>query len=249
MSFSNNKDCCISPDSQSSNNFEIIFNNNINLQINKINNIEYIEENKQKTINSEQINLCNKLTQTEYCTLYEYENKEDIEESIEEKFDKLNKKKRKRKECTDLIRSKLFNYFNKMIYNWIKTSKDKDDKIEIQQFSLKQNNKDNIKEVMSKQLKDLFVSKITTEQITNGLLIKKLDSNYKTLFDYFISDRNKNDENKEFLKNFIFLNKYLESLKGIESDEYINRIRKVAQEYDLWLGKKVHLFKRKTTSI
>ena len=252
MSFSNNKDSCISPDSQSFNNLPIIFNNNnINLQINKPNDdIIYIEERKQKSLNSEQINVCNKLTQTEYCALYKYENKEDIEKSIEEeKIDKLNKKKRKRKQCTDLIRSKLFNYFNRMVYNWIKSSKDKNDKIEIQQYSLKQNNKDNIKEAMSKQLKDIFIPKTSTEQITNELLIKKLDSNYKTLFDFFISDGNKNDENNEFLKNFTFLNNYLESLKGIESDEYINRVRKVAQEYDLWLGKKVHLFKRKTNSI
>jgi DNA-binding protein H-NS len=68
------------------------------------------------------------------------------------------------------------------------------------------------------------------------------------LFDYFISDGNISNENKEFLKNFTFLNNYLETLRKDESEEYINKVREVAQKYNSWLEKKVHLFKRKNSS-
>ena len=244
-----NENFCASDDSQPYNNLQIIFNNNnFNLELTKTNDIKYIENSKQ---NINPINSCSKFTQTEFCALYEYENKEDLEDiediEEEEKIDKLNK--RKRKNCTDLIRSKLFNYFNKMLYNWIISSKDKIDKSLFQQYYLKQNKKDNIKEVMEKKLKDIFIPNNSTEQITDELIIKKLDSNYKTLFDYFISDGNISNENREFFKNFTFLNNYLETLKRDENEEYINRVRKVAKEYNLWLDKKVHLFKRNTISI
>ena len=243
----NNENFFTIPDSKSYNNFQIISNNNFNLQSIKTNDIKYIETSCQNIRNSAPINVYSKSTQTEFCSLYEYENKEDIDEIKEEKINKLNK--RKRKNCTDLIRSKIFNYFNKMLYNWIKSSKDKNDKIEIQQYCLKQNTKDNIREVMTKTLKEIFIPKISVDQITNELLLKKLDSNYKTLFDYFISDGNISNENREFFKNFTFLNNYLETLKRDENEEYINRVRKVAKEYNLWLDKKVHLFKRNTISI
>ena len=248
----NNENCFTSPDFPSYNNFQIVCNNGINLESTKTNDIKYhtflkyIETSKESI---DSINVCSKFTQTEFCPLYEYENKEDLEdiEDIEnEKIDKINKKKRK--DSPDLIRSKLFNYFNKMLFNWIISSKDKKDKAIIQQYCLKQNKKDNIREVMAKKLKDIFKPKISLEQITNELLLKKLDSKYETLFDYFISDGNISDENKDFLKNFTFLNNYLETLRSNESNEYINRVREVAQNYNLWLEKKVHLFKRKDSS-
>jgi len=240
----NNENCCIIPDSPSDNNLEINHNNDFNLQSTKTDDINYIG------ICNQNINECSQSTQTEFCDLYKYENKDEIEDLDgieEEKIDKLIK--RKRKNCTDLIRSKLFNYFNKMLYNWIISSKDQNDKAIIQQYYLKQNKKDNIKEVMGKKLKDIFIPKNSIEQITNELILKKLDSYYKTLFDYFISDGNISNENKEFFKNFTFLNNYLEALRRDESEDYINRVRTVAEKYDSWLGQKVHLFKRKTNSI
>ena len=125
------------------------------------------------------------MTQTEYCPLYEYENKEEIQE---QKIGNLNK--RKRKDHADLIRSKLFNYFNKMLYNWIISSKGKNDKITIQQYFLKQNKKDNIKEVMTKKLKDIFIPKNSTEQIANELCMS-LRSVHRKHSEYL--ERNKYD--------------------------------------------------------
>ena len=157
----NNENYCSSSDSPSDSNLKIIHNksnNDFNLQSTKTDDINYI-------------GICSQSTQTEFCDLYKYENKDDIEDSDdiqEEKIDKLIK--RKRKNCTDLIRSKLFNYFNKMLYNWIISSKDQNDKAIIQQYYLKQNKKDNIKEVMGKKLKDIFIPKNSTEQITKSLV-------------------------------------------------------------------------------
>ena len=238
MIYSSDKNWYNSLDYQSYNDFQISFNNNINLQSDQTAKFEYIETSK----TTGPIDVCSKSTQTEYSPLYVYESNEDIKE---QEIYNLNKNKRKRKDCTDLIRSKLFNYFNKMLYKWIISSEDINDEIKIQPYCLRQNNKESIKEVMTKKLKDIFLPKNPTEQITNKLFIKKLETNYKTLFDYFISDDNISKENEDFFKNFVFLNNYLETLKESESDEYINKVSQVAKEYESWLGKKVHLFKKK----
>jgi hypothetical protein len=135
----NNENFFTSLDFPSNNNLQIVFSNGFNLESTKTNDIKYIETSKE---NFDSINVCSKFTQTEFCPLYEYENKEDLEdiEDIEnEKIDKINKKKRK--DSPDLIRSKLFNYFNKMLFNWIVSSRDKNDKAIIQQYYLKQNKK------------------------------------------------------------------------------------------------------------
>ena len=88
----NNENCCIIPDSPSDNNLEINHNNDFNLQSTKTDDINYIG------ICNQNINECSQSTQTEFCDLYKYENKDDIEDLDgieEEKIDKLIKRKRK----------------------------------------------------------------------------------------------------------------------------------------------------------
>ena len=92
-----------------------------------------------------------KETQTEFSQLYIKENEEEGEEEEEKKLLKK-KKKKKRKNDTDLIRNKIFNHFNKVIYNWLIISKNDRDKIEIIQYRPEKLNKELISTLMSQKI-------------------------------------------------------------------------------------------------
>lgn len=185
-----------------------------------------------------------KETQTEFSQLYIKENEEEGEEEEEKKLLKK-KKKKKRKNDTDLIRNKIFNHFNKVIYNWLIISKNDQDKIEIIQYRPEKLNKELISTLMGQKIKELFVQKNSSNIIINNLLKKKLEYTYQELYNYFISDKENINEEKEFLNDFFYLKNYLESLKGKEDENYINRLKTIALEFDKWKDKKVHLFKKK----
>lgn len=185
-----------------------------------------------------------KETQTEFSQLYIKENEEEGEEEEEKKLLKK-KKKKKRKNDTDLIRNKIFNHFNKVIYNWLIISKNDQDKIEIIQYRPEKLNKELISTLMGQKIKELFVQKNSSNIIINNLLKKKLEYTYQELYNYFISDKENINEEKEFLNDFFYLKNYIESLKGKEDENYINRLKTIALEFDKWKDKKVHLFKKK----
>ena len=185
-----------------------------------------------------------KETQTEFSQLYIKENEEEGEEEEEKKLLKK-KKKKKRKNDTDLIRNKIFNHFNKVIYNWLIISKNDQDKIEIIQYRPEKLNKELISTLMGHKIKELFVQKNSSNIIINNLLKKKLEYTYQELYNYFISDKENINEEKEFLNDFFYLKNYIESLKGKEDENYINRLKTIALEFDKWKDKKVHLFKKK----
>ena len=186
-----------------------------------------------------------KETQTEFSQLYIKENEEEGEEEEEKKKLLKKKKKKKRKNDTDLIRNKIFNHFNKVIYNWLIISKNDQDKIEIIQYRPEKLNKELISTLMSQKIKELFVQKNSSNIIINNLLKKKLEYTYQELYNYFISDKENINEEKEFLNDFFYLKNYIESLKGKEDENYINRLKTIALEFDKWKDKKVHLFKKK----
>ena len=185
-----------------------------------------------------------KETQTEFSQLYIKENEEEGEEEEKKKLLKK-KKKKKRKNDTDLIRNKIFNHFNKVIYNWLIISKNDQDKIEIIQYRPEKLNKELISTLMGQKIKELFVQKNSSNIIINNLLKKKLEYTYQELYNYFISDKENINEEKEFLNDFFYLKNYIESLKGKEDENYINRLKTIALEFDKWKDKKVHLFKKK----
>lgn len=231
--------------------------NNINLFLNpKIDNHsdnQSIEDTKE---------YVNKSTSTEYNSRYYEENKIDDKlnnsESFEENSDFLNinkiskiKRKKKRKYDTDLIRNKIFIYFNKMLYSWLIKAIPDDEKKEINQISMLKINKAKIRSLMSKTLKSLFVLPEETEKIFNDKLLQKLEYNYQTLYNLFISKSNDFskdiifEDKNELFEDFYYLDDYLEDIKKVEDKEYIGKVRKVAIEYEKWMNNKVHLFKKK----
>ena len=192
-------------------------------------------------------------TQTNYKLLYQKEEKKekDKNEDNEENKEIVNNKQKKRKDDADLMRDKIFKYFNKMVYNWIKNTKNNNDKINIYHFIFK-NNKTTINECMNKQLKNLFLKEIDgkldqkLKQINNNLLIKKLEYKYEDIYKLFISQKEKINKSEELLKDFYFLDDFLEELKKKkEDDEYLSRLKEVALHYDKWKDKKTHLWGKK----
>ena len=171
----------------------------------------------------------------------------------EEKLIKTN-----RKYQDDLIRDKIFKFFNRMIYNWLKSpenEKEKDnDDIVILNFHFQKNNKSYINDSMNKLLKDLFIypekdleEKI--KKINNDLLKYKLGLGYKYVYNIFTSNKVEIKESEEFLKGFVFLDEYIEQLKEKEkyekNDEYFVRLKTVALNYNDWKDKKARLWKNK----
>lgn len=224
-----------------------LFNNNENIHQNTNDNFKndndfcIVKTNK---ITIENILLKDECTQTEPSELYTKENKE--EKNVKEVQIILETKK-KRKDSPDDIRPKIFNYFNKMIYFWISSTKNLNSDIEIIQYSLEKNNKQCIAQQMNKLLKELFVSQDNInniEQIDNKLLKDKLNLKYEKAYKYFISGPNEIKGKEELFENFSFLEDYLKNLEKKESKEYISKVKEVATRYDEWKDKKVHLFKK-----
>ena len=201
-------------------------NTNINDNINN--------NKKEKSYNFEnKIIYKDECTQTSFNELFKEEEEEDEPKS-------------KRKISPDLIRDKIFNYFNKMIYIWLIT---KNKNIEINQYSFKKNNKTIISETFNKSLKDLFISKTQVNDLDktiNKLLKNKVNLKYEEAYKMFIYgvDKNEKDKKKEFLENFPFLEDFLKQMEGKENNEYISRVREVATRYHEWIDKKIHLFKK-----
>ena len=203
--------------------------------ISKVHNFEYLAITKPKIINTS--------TQTEF--------KKENENNENNESEKDPKNKKSRKNDTDLIRIKLFNYFNNMLFNWIQKSiNHRKYNIHIIQYHSKIN-KNTISTIMNKYLYEVFLqendSKII-DTIKNELLKEKLNSKYKTIYDYFISPKNSVEllqKSKNFWKNFYFLEDYLEELKEKENDIYINRMKIISLEYNKWLNNKVYFFKKK----
>ena len=225
---------------QSSNN-KIIFNNN-SLTLYKTDNFDLMLKQ-------------DKSTQTDYKLLYQKEEKKenDKKKEKEEKEEKEESKQKKRKFDADLMRDKIFKYFNKMVYNWLKISENKNDKINIYYFKFK-NNKTIINECMNKQLKNLFLDQKENnaalgqrlKKTNNKLLIEKLQYRYEDIYKLFISQKEKINETKELLDNFYFLDDFLEELKKKnENNEYLSRLKEVALNYEIWKNKKAHLWGKK----
>ena len=180
---------------------------------------------------------------------FEIKDKENIStqtnSNLLEENDEINGKKKRRKYLPDLIRDKIFKNFNKMLFNWINSSKNKNDNINIIQYSLKKNNKENISQAMNKLLKELFVLDINDiNQIDNELLKQKLELKYEDVYKIFISDHSTININEELFKNFSFLNDFLRNLEKTEKEDYINKVKEIALRYDDWKNKKIHLFKK-----
>lgn len=210
---------------------------NIDINIfNKINNI--YEENKTNDlcINT---NKKDQSTQTELNPLY-------IEEEDIPNITKELKEDKKRKDSPDLIRDKIFKYFNKMIFNWILNTKGQKDEIDIISYQFEKNNKQCISESMNKCLKELFIPKNQIEKlknINNELLKYKLDFNYKKIYEIFICEPNQIKPDNyldNFLDNFKILEDFLESLKGKENKKYIKKVKDIALTYEKWKDKKMH---------
>lgn len=194
-----------------------------------------------KVDNFEILDNKNKYTQTELSSLFIKENEDNKEQNIQ--------KIKQRKNDTDLIRNKLFIYFNNMLYNWIKISINNNDNVHVIPYHFKIINKKNILSIINKNLYELFVHEYDCKIIDtmqNELLKEKLKCKYKTIYDYFITEKNSIgllQKNQDFWTNFKFLEDYLEELKEKENDIYINRMKVISLEYNKWLNEKVHLFK------
>ena len=196
--------------------------------VSKVDNFEYLDIINPKTKDSS--------TQTDLHLLFSKENENNA------------KDKRHRKNDTDLIRIKLFKYFNNMLYNWIKNSINHSKDIHIIQYDSKIN-KNTISNIMNKNLYELFLQENDNkiiDTIKNELLKEKLNCKYKTIYDYFITQKNSIGilkKSQNFWKHFYFLEDYLEELKEKENDIYINRMKTISLEYNKWLNNKAHLFK------
>ena len=222
-------------------------------------NLSFSSDNKNQNdsqYNEDKKEFVDKSTSTEYNKMYYEENKKDdkliIEESIEENndfldFNNLNKKKRKkkRKYDTDLIRNKIFIYFNKMLYNWLIKAIPDDEKKQINQISLPKINKEKICSLMSKTLKGLVLLPEEAENEFDDKLLHKLGYKYQELYNLFISKSNDLVIDNDLFQDFYHLENYLSDIRKIEDNEYIAKVRKVATEYEKWMNNKVHLFKKK----
>lgn len=232
----------------------------IHSNINNINLSFYPENENQNDIqfNENQKEFVDKSTSTEYNGMYYEENKKDdkiiSEDSIKENNDFLNinnltkkKRKKKRKYDTDLIRNKIFIYFNKMLYNWLINALPDDEKKEINQISLTKINKEKINSLMGQTMKSLFLLPEETEKKFDDKLLQKLGYKYQELYNIFISKSKSNDfgKNNDLFQNFYYLDDYLSDIRKIEDNEYIGKVRKVAIEYEKWMNNKAHLFKKK----
>lgn len=233
--------------------------NNYSYDLSSFNNIYLISnpnnENQNNLSNDVKKEYIDKSTSTEYNEMYYEENKKDDKlifgESIEENNDFLNinnlikrKRKKKRKYDTDLIRNKIFIYFNKMLYNWLIKAIPDDEKKLINQISLIKINKEKIRSLMSKTLKSLFLLPEEAENNFDDRLIQKLGYKYQTLYNRFISKSNDFDIDNDLFQDFYYLENYLSDIRKIEDNEYIGKVRKVAIEYEKWMNNKVHLFKK-----
>jgi hypothetical protein len=223
--------------------FDITSNNLISNQANL--NEKNNNNNLENEFNKIEIKIISKYTrdigtQTNFSRLYE----------IEEKLIKKN-----RIYQADLIRDKIFTFFNGMIFDWLTSTKnEKDCDLDIINFRFSKNNKECINDSMNKRLKELFLYpkkdlEEKLKQINNELLKYKLELEYKYIYNIFISNKDSIKENEEFLKNFVLLDEYIEQLKlnpkFEQNQEYITRLKKVALNYNEWKDKKVHLFKKK----
>ena len=164
---------------------------------------------------------------------------------LSDMIDEIPSKKKTRKYSPDLIRDKIFKNFNKILYNWIYSSKNENDNINIIQYNLEKNNKKCISQAMNKQLKELFLLDINDiNHIDNELLKQKLELKYEDVYKNFISESCKININEELYKNFQFLDDFLRNMMNTEEEEYINKLKKIALRYDDWKNKKIHLFKK-----
>ena len=183
-----------------------------------------------------QTNKKNASTQTDPKFLYIEEEKDTIE--LNTNYFKT------RKDSPDLIRDKIFKFFNKMLYEWILSTKTSKDDIEIIRYSFK-NNKKFIVESMKKYLKELFVKEnqiSAVNKINNELLKNKLERKYEDLYKIFISEQNANIGN--FYDNFKFLKDFLKDMEEKnEKKEYIDKVKDIALRYEEWKGKKIHFSK------
>ena len=228
MSFTTSQKNIINENSisvQSKINYEV--NNDINLKIAQTTSLEYREK-------------LDKEVQTDHCHLY-YEEKE-IDIDNNNIF-----LKNKRKISPDLIRDKIFNHFNKVLYIWL-TANIKDDKPEVIQFTFQQNNKTKISETMEKQLKEIFFDpeEINRLNITDNEFLKEiLELKYEDIYNIFIGQPKNSEEknNTKFLNHFSYLSDFLKEMEGKECQEYITRVREVATRYKEWIKNKIHLFK------
>lgn len=180
-----------------------------------------------------------KEVQTDHCYLY----------NIENEMDNDNNNiflKNKRKVSPDLIRDKIFNHFNKVLYIWL-TANIKNDKPEVIQFTFQQNNKTKISETMEKQLKEIFFDpeEINSLNITDNEFLKEiLELKYEDVYRIFINEpKNSEEHNIKFLNHFSYLSDFLKEMEGKECQEYISRVREVATRYKEWIKNKIHLFK------
>ena len=173
--------------------------------------------------------------QTESKALYEQEENNLI---IINKI-KINKS---RKDSADLIRDKLFKYFNNILYYWIIYSKSEN--IDIKKYQFEKNNKKCIAEAMNKYLKELFISINEINKIDNNILKQKLDYKYEDIYNIFISEPEESIKNKKLFKNFKYLKDFLKELElKKESEDYILKVKNVALSYEEWKNKKIKIYK------
>ena len=185
-------------------------------------------------------NYEDKGVQTDYSPLYEQE---------DETNNNNNNSKNTRKDSPDLIRDKIFNYFNKNIYIWL-TTNIIDNKPKVIPFTFKKNNKKIISDSMQKYLKDLFFDpeEIKTFDFSDNDFLKKIFGlKYEEVYQKFISDskNSENDENTKYYKNFSYLSEFLKEMEEKEEREYISRVAQVAIRYHEWITQKIHLFKKR----
>ena len=219
------KEVC--PSNSSKNNPNAILTNNVKyikkyncLSTNEINYF-FIKNNREDTS-----------IQTESSALFEKEENFPIK-TIEIKT---------RKYSSDLIRDKLFKYFNNILFYWLMKSKTNNSDVNIKKFQFEKNNKKCISEAMNKKLKDLFVSENEINKIDNGVLRQKLEFKYEYIYKLFISETRNSTESDDLLENFKFLDDFLKELElKKEKLDYILKVKNVALSYDIWKDKKIKI--------
>jgi hypothetical protein len=184
-------------------------------------------------------NTEDKGVQTDFSPLYDEE---------DETNNSINNSKNSRKDSPDLIRDKIFNYFNKNIYIWL-TTNIINNKPRVIPFTFKKNNKKIISDSMQKYLKDLFFDpeEIKTFDFSDNEFLKKIFGlKYEEVYQKFISDskNSENDENTKYYQNFSYLSGFLKEMEEKEEPEYISRVSQVAIRYHEWITQKIHLFKK-----